>query len=174
MELIYPKEGVSAQADTPSFSTIILIYKIRIAVNTPLVPLKQIPRVELFRHVLELVTPAVGDDHVAAGLEGLQVVGHLAAEELRRVQRGLVDNHGHALGLHALHEALDGVRAEVVRVRLHRQAVHAHDRLLLAGIDAAPFFIYNTLLATRSVHVFMGPELSRREAQHLSNVSFPQ
>ena len=31
MELIYPKEGVSAQADTPSFSTIILIYKIRIA-----------------------------------------------------------------------------------------------------------------------------------------------
>lgn len=62
----------------------------------------------------------------------------LGAEELRRVQRGLVDHHGHALGLHALHDALDGARAEVVGVRLHRQAVHAHDRLLLAGIDAVP------------------------------------
>lgn len=60
----------------------------------PLAPLKQIPRAHLVRHVRELVTPAVGDDHVAAGLEGLQVVGHLGAEELRRVQRGLVGRHG--------------------------------------------------------------------------------
>ena len=65
-------------------------------------------------------------------------MGHLGAEELRRVQRGLVDHHGHALGLHALHDALDRARAEVVGVGLHRQAVHAHDRLLLAGIDAVP------------------------------------
>lgn len=103
---------------------------------SPLVPLKQIPRVDLVRDVRELVAPAVGDDHVAAGLEGLQVVGHLGAEELRRVQRGLVDHHGHALGLHALHDALDGASAEVVGVGLHRQAVHANDRLLLAGVDA--------------------------------------
>ena len=138
IELIYPKEGVSACADTPSFSTIILIYKIRIAVSTPLIPLKQIPRVHLVRHVRELVAPAVGDDHVAAGLEGLQVVGHLGAEELRRVQRGLVDHHGHALGLHALHGALDRARAEVVGVGLHRQTVDAHDRLRLALVDAVP------------------------------------
>ena len=63
---------------------------------------------------------------------------NLGAEELRRVQRGLVDHHGHALGLHALHDALDGARAEVVGVGLHRQAEHAHDRLLLAGVDAVP------------------------------------
>lgn len=106
--------------------------------SSPLIPLKQIPRVHLVRHVRELVAPAVGDDHVAAGLEGLQVVGHLGAEELRRVKRGLVDHHGHALGLHALHDALDGARAEVVGVGLHRQPVHAHDRLLLAGVHAAP------------------------------------
>ena len=56
--------------------------------RSSLVPLKQIPRVHLVRHVRELVAPAVGDDHVAAGLEGLQVVGHLGAEELRRAQRG--------------------------------------------------------------------------------------
>ena len=62
----------------------------------------------------------------------------LGAEELRRVQRGLVHYNGHSLGLHALHDALDGARAEVVGVGLHRQAVHAHDRLLLAGVDAVP------------------------------------
>ena len=65
-------------------------------------------------------------------------MGHLGAEELRRIQRGLVDDHGHALGLHALHDALDGACAEVVGVGLHRQAVHAHDRLRLALVDAVP------------------------------------
>ena len=86
--------------------------------TSPLVPLKQIPRVHLVRNVRELVAPAVGHDHVAAGLEGLQVVGHLGSEELWRVQRGLLDHHGHALGLRALHDALDGARAEVVGVVL--------------------------------------------------------
>lgn len=47
-----------------------------------------------------------------------QVVDHLGAEELRRVQRGLVDHDGHTLGLRAIHDALDGARAEVVRVGL--------------------------------------------------------
>ena len=46
----------------------------------------------------------------------------LGPEELRRVQRGLVDHHGHALGLHAL----------------HRQVADAHDRLRLALADAIP------------------------------------
>ena len=112
--------------------------RISLVPPSPLVPLKQIARVHLIRHVRELVAPAVCDDNVAAGLEGLQVVRDLGPEELRRVQRGLVDYHGHALGLHALHDALDGARAEVVGVGLHRQAVDAHDRLLLAGVDAVP------------------------------------
>ena len=103
-----------------------------------LVSFEQVACIDLVRHVRELVAPAVGDDHVAAGLEGLQVVGHLGAEELRRVQRGLVDHHGHALGLHALHDALDGARAEVVGVGLHGQAVDAHDRLRLALVHAVP------------------------------------
>lgn len=61
-------------------------------------------------------------------------MGHLGAEELRRVQRGLVHHHGHALGLHALHDALDGASAEVVGVGLHRQAVDVRDWLRLAGM----------------------------------------
>lgn len=83
--------------------------------RSPLVPHKQIPRVHLVRQVRKLVAPTVGDDHVAAGLEGLQVVGHLEAEELRRVRRGLLDHHGHAPDLHALHDALDGARSQVGR-----------------------------------------------------------
>lgn len=53
---------------------------------------------------------------IALGLELVQVVRYLGPEELRRVERGLVDHHGHALGLHALHDALDGARPEVVGV----------------------------------------------------------
>ena len=58
------------------------------------------PRVHLVRNVSEIVTPAVGHDHVATGLESLQVVSHLEPKELLRVQSGLVDHYGHALGLH--------------------------------------------------------------------------
>lgn len=127
---LIPKEVISALADMTSFLTKRLVDK---AKNrgwepSPLVPLKQIPRVHLVRHVRELVAPAIGDDHVAAGLEGLQVVRNLGAEELRRVQRGLVDHHGHALGLHAFHDALDGARAEVVEAD-RCQAARASDRL---------------------------------------------
>ena len=138
--MLKQNDAVSALTDTASFLIFRLLRKAknRGREYSPLIPLKQIPRVNLVRNVSELVAPAVGDDHVAAGLEGLQVVRDLGAEELRRVKRGLVDHHGHALGLHALHDALDGARAEVVGVGLHRQAVHAHDRLLLAGVHAVP------------------------------------
>ena len=54
-------------------------------------------------------------------------MGHLGPEELRCVQCGLVDHHGHALGLHALHDALDGARAEVVGIGL--QVVYADEHL---------------------------------------------
>ena len=81
---------------------------------SPLVPLKQIPRIHLVRHVREIVAPAVGHDYVAASLEGLRVVCDLGPKGLRRVQCGPVVRHGNAHGLHALHNALDGARAEVV------------------------------------------------------------
>ena len=137
---LIPKEVISALADMTSFLTMRLVDKAKTRgwEPSPLVPLNQIPRVHLVRHVRELVAPTVGDDHIAAGLEGLQVVRDLGAEELRRLQRELVDHHGHALGLHALHDALDGARAEVVGVGLHRQAVDAHDRFRLALVHAVP------------------------------------
>ena len=105
----------------------------------PLIPLKQIARMNLTGHIGQLVAPAVGDDHVALGLEG-PVVRHLAAEELGRAQRGLVDHHGHALGLDALHDALHARCAEVVRVRLYREALRAHHRRGRAGVHELGHF----------------------------------
>lgn len=87
------------------------------AIRSPLIPLIQTSCVYLVRHVSELVSPAVSGDHVAAGLEGFQVVGNLEAEELWRVQLELLDHTGRALRLHALHEALEGAHSEVVRVQ---------------------------------------------------------
>lgn len=100
-----------------------------------LVPPEQIPRVHLVRDVGEVVAPAVGHDHAAAGLEALEVARDLGAEEVGGVERGLVHHDGDALGLHALHDALDGARAEVVGVALHGEPVDAHHRRGLAGVD---------------------------------------
>lgn len=62
--------GVSAPADTPraQFS---FYFRLRqtCATPSPLVLLKQIPRVHLVRHVRELVAPKVDDDHVQPALK---------------------------------------------------------------------------------------------------------
>ena len=88
---------------------------------------EQIPRVHPVCNIGQIVAPTVNHNHIALGLELVQVVRYLGPEELRRVERGLVDHHGHALGLHALHNALDGALAEVVGVG-RCQAACAHDR----------------------------------------------
>lgn len=80
-------QGVLAGVDTPC-TQLSFLFRLRppsAGRSAPLVPLKQVPGINLVRHVSELVAPAVGDDHVAAGLEGLQVVGHLGPEELFRL-----------------------------------------------------------------------------------------
>ena len=145
------EHGVYRLAPIHPVLNLVSLFRLRktCASRYPLVPLKQVPRVHLVRNVRELVASAVGDDHVAAGLEGLQVVGHLGAEELRRVQRGLVDHHGHALGLHALHDALDGARAEVVGAGLHRQGVDVRDQLRLAGMLEINRIVYGLALNKR-------------------------
>ena len=93
-----------------------------------LIPSKQVSRIYFLLHVFEAFVEAVGDDGAALGLEGGEVVHHAAAEEGGAVvEGGFVDDDLRALGLHALHDALDGRLAEVVGVALHRQAVHADD-----------------------------------------------
>ena len=83
------------------------------------------------------------------GAAGRQVAPHLhAAPRDVYVGRARLDNSvlpgqrhhqvAVALGLHALHDALDGARAEVVGVGLHRQVVDGRDGLFLAVVYAAP------------------------------------
>ena len=59
-------------------------------------------------------------------------MGHLGAEELRRVQRGLMIHHGRALGLQALHDALDGARAKVVRL-FKRRTLTGRDEIFVSN-----------------------------------------
>lgn len=99
---------------------------------------EQIPRVHLVCNIGQIVAPTVSHNHIALGLELVQVVRYLGPEELRRVERGLVDHHGHALGLDALHDVPDRARAKSVAVRLRGQAAHANNRSLLVLVDLVP------------------------------------
>ncbi len=101
-----------------------------------LVAFENVSCVHLAGHIVKGSVVAVGDDGVGLGLEGLKVVDHAGAEEGDAVlQRGFVHYDLGALGLDALHYALDGALAEVVRSGLHGEAVHAHgDFSLLDGI----------------------------------------
>ena len=101
-----------------------------------LIPLEQISGIHLLFHVIQHRIISIRDDRVRTLLELLHVINHKAAKERRSIrQRGLVDDDGGALRLDALHDALDGGLAEIVRVRLHGQAVHAHhQRPLLLGV----------------------------------------
>ena len=65
--------------------------------------------VHLAGHVVEALVVAVGDDGFGAALELVEAVHDLAAEEAGAVfERGFVDDDLGALGLDALHDALDG------------------------------------------------------------------
>ena len=93
-----------------------------------LVAAEDVAGVYFLAHVVEGGVVAVGDDGVALALERLEVVHYAAAEEGGAVgERGLIDDYLGAFGLDALHDALDGRLAEVVGVRLHREAVDADD-----------------------------------------------
>ena len=87
------------------------------SVTTPLVPFENVSGIDLFLDIVQGGVVAVSYDGIALGLEGSEVIHHLGAKESSAVfQRGLVDNHLGTLGLDALHNALDGALAEVVRV----------------------------------------------------------
>ena len=72
------------------------------------IPPEDVSRVDFLPRVVEAGVVAVGDDGLALCLEGGEVVHHAAAEEGGAVGEGrLVDYHLGALGLYALHHALD-------------------------------------------------------------------
>ena len=93
-----------------------------------LVAAKEVARVHLFLHIVQLGIVAVGDDGLGLGFEGGEVVHHAATEEgFAVLERGFVDDDGGAFGFDALHHALDRTLAEIVGVRLHGEAENADD-----------------------------------------------
>ena len=91
-----------------------------------LIAAEDVAGIDFGGHVVEGGVVAVGDDGGGLLLEGGEVVHHLAAEEGVAVgEGGLVDDDRGALGLDALHDALDGALAEIVRIALHRQTIDA-------------------------------------------------
>src|SRR5690606_10054669 len=67
-----------------------------------------------------------GHDHIADPLELIQITHHPRAMEAFSLQHRLIHHHLHPAGLDALHHALDGGGAEVVRAGFHYQAVDTH------------------------------------------------
>ena len=99
-----------------------------------LVAFKYVAGVDLVEDVVQTAVVAVGDDGLALCLELGEVVDDLTTEEgLAIGDGGFVDDDLGALGLDALHDALDGTLAEIVRVALHGQAIDANDTFLLLG-----------------------------------------
>ena len=95
---------------------------------------------------------------MALCLESIQVVHHLAAEKRAAVfQCRFIDDDLRTFGLDALHHALDARLAEVVRVRLHRQAVHADDTLPLFGRVEVPTVV--VVVVTGRVQYAVGNEI---------------
>ena len=104
---------------------------------------ENVPRVYFLLHVIQTGVVTVRDDGFALPLEFLQVIDYPAAEEGAAVCKGrFVDDHFGALRLDPLHNSLDAALAEVVAVRLHRQAVNPYSAaLLLRRVVVSPVVV---------------------------------
>ena len=92
----------------------------------PLIPAEEVAGIDFVLNVVEDGVVAVGNDGLGALLEVFQVVYHTTAEEGGAIlEGGFVDNNFCALGLDALHDALNGTLTEVVGVGLHGEAEDA-------------------------------------------------
>ena len=83
----------------------------------PLIPVEQVPRVDLVPDVVEAAVIAVGNDCLALILERIKVVDDFAAEERFAVlESWFIDDDFGTLCLDAFHDALDGTLSEVVGI----------------------------------------------------------
>lgn len=73
-----------------------------------LIPFKNVPSINFVFHIIEAGIVAVGDDGLALGFEGGEVIHYAAAEECAAVFEGwFVDDDFCAFGFDALHHPLD-------------------------------------------------------------------
>ena len=98
---------------------------------------EEVSCVDLFFYIAKVVgVKTVSQDHIALGLEFLEVVDDKAVEEAVSVlESRLVYDDWYAFSLDAFHDALYGRSAEVIAVALHGEAVNA-DHFRFHGNDA--------------------------------------
>ena len=85
---------------------------------------ENVASIDFFLYIVQTSVVAIGNDGLRLGLECLQVIDNLAAEEGGAVFEGwFVDDDFGSLGLDALHHTLDRALAEVVAIGLHSEAV---------------------------------------------------
>ena len=88
-------------------------------INLPqfLVPTEYISCIDLLLYIIQTSIIAIGDDGMALGLEGFEVVLYFTTEEGAALFQGwLIDDYLCTLCLDTLHDALDGRLAEVIAV----------------------------------------------------------
>ena len=86
-----------------------------------LIPTEDVAGIDFILYIVQAGIVTVGDDGLAAGLEGFEVVHYPATEESGSVfERRFVDNHLGSLGLDAFHDTLNGALTEIIAIRFHR------------------------------------------------------
>ena len=122
---------------------------------------KNVPRINLFLHIIQASIIPVGNDGMALALESIQIIHHFAAEERAAIfECRFIDDDLRTFGLDAFHHTLNARLAEVVRVRFHRQAVHADDTLPLLGrIEVSTVVV---VVVTGRVQYAVGNEILAR------------
>ena len=82
-----------------------------------LISFENVSRINLVLHIVQTGIIAVGNDGGGLLLEGIEVVYYFAAKERIAIRKcWLIDDDRCALGLDALHDALNGTLSEVVGV----------------------------------------------------------
>ena len=88
---------------------------------------EEIPGIDLLLYIFQRLIKAVCKNDIGSGFELLKIIDHQRSEEgFPVIQRWLIDNDRSALGLDALHDALNAALAEVVRIGLHGKAIDPH------------------------------------------------
>ena len=96
-----------------------------------LVALKVISCIYLVFYIVQRLVIAVGNNRFALFFEFCQIINNKTSKEGLAIRdSGFIDDDLGTFGFDALHDALDGALAEIVRVALHSEAVNTNHTLL--------------------------------------------
>src|SRR3546814_11283079 len=88
---------------------------------------EEVSAVDLVRDVGQFVGDAVGDDDIGLALERGEIAHDARVEQPILFEQRFIDDDLDPLRLHPLHHAQYAARPDIVRPRLHREAVDTDD-----------------------------------------------